>query len=162
MKWKVLVAALALIVGTIFVARSRQSKPEQPIAFSHEIMAGNNRIDCTFCHPYASVSVNAGMPSVEKCLLCHDNIPFGSSEIEKLKGYKRRNERIPWVRVTKLPDYVRFNHECHIAGGITCKDCHGDVASMDDARAVHDFSMGFCVDCHRKNNVTTDCLICHY
>lgn len=155
-------AAMIVILVVLALPGHKASGPKQPIAFSHKIMAGYEQIDCNFCHPYASVSLNAGMPPVDKCLLCHDNIPFGSDEIKKLKGYKRRDEPIPWVRVNKLPDYVRFNHECHIAGGHACAECHGDVASMDSARPVHKFEMGFCVDCHRKNNVTTDCFICHY
>ncbi|HET6454822.1 MAG TPA: cytochrome c3 family protein [Armatimonadota bacterium] len=151
-----------VILAVLAISADKQSGPKQPVAFSHKVMANYNRIDCYFCHPYASVSVNAGMPSVDKCLVCHDNIPFGSSEITKLKGYKRQNEPIPWVRVTKLPDYVRFNHECHIAGGHPCEECHGDLKSMDSAVPVHDFKMGFCTNCHRRNNVTTDCYICHY
>ena len=161
MKRRMMLGVL-LILAVVAISADRQTGPKQPIAFSHRIMAGYNHIDCNFCHPYASLSANAGMPSVDKCLLCHNNIPFGTSEIAKIQGYKRRNEPIPWVRVTKIPDYVRFNHECHIAGGHKCVDCHGDVASLVSAEPVHDFSMGFCVNCHRKNNVTTDCFICHY
>lgn len=156
------IVALVLILAVLAIGAGRRSGPQQPIAFSHRIMAGYNKVDCTFCHPYASVSANAGMPPVDKCLTCHDNIPFGSSEIEKIRDYRDRDKPIPWVRVYKIADFVRFSHEPHIAANRTCEECHGDVRSTEVITPVHKMKMGFCIDCHRQNKVSTDCYTCHY
>lgn len=136
--------------------------PEQPIPFSHRIHAGTKDISCVFCHSYASESTNAGIPSMEKCLLCHAEIAANFEPISRIKQYNDRGEGIPWVKVSFLPDFVRFNHQPHITAGRDCGECHGDVRSMDRIKPVHDITMNFCVTCHQKNKVSVDCYTCHY
>ena len=53
---------------------SSDTSPEQPIAFSHQIHAGENEIPCQYCHTQASRSPSAGVPSVSKCIGCHNEI----------------------------------------------------------------------------------------
>jgi hypothetical protein len=45
----------------------------------------------------------------------------------------------------------------------TCSVCHGDVARMTEVQPKQGQSlkMGTCLDCHRNNNVATDCTVCH-
>jgi hypothetical protein len=45
--------------------------PEQPIAFSHRLHAGEMKIDCLYCHYGAESSRMAGMPPVGLCMNCH-------------------------------------------------------------------------------------------
>lgn len=81
-------------------------------------------------------------------------------------------QSIPWVRVHNLPDYVYFDHQAHIAAGVTCQRCHGPVESMQRVRQVENLSMGWCVNCHRDATKTgindhpvdasTNCTVCHY
>lgn len=154
------VVMLAAVPIALYVLFARNEPPQQPIDFPHKRMVQEVGIDCYFCHPYAAVSANAGMPSVDKCLLCHETIRTKATN--KLLDYKRRGQGIPWVRVNRLPDYVRFNHERHIAAGQVCKDCHGDIASMETTRSVRKFKMGFCTSCHEKKGVSRDCYVCHH
>ena len=49
-------------------------EPIQPIHYSHKIHAGENGIDCKYCHSSARVSKNAGIPSLNVCMNCHKNI----------------------------------------------------------------------------------------
>jgi hypothetical protein len=51
--------------------------------------------------------------------------------------------------VNRLPDYVYFDHSIHIAKGVGCSTCHGDVASMPLMRQAAPLTMGWCLDCHR-------------
>ena len=134
----------------------------QPIPFSHRIHAGTKEISCIFCHPYASESSNAGIPSVEKCLLCHSVIASNFEPISRIKKYKARGEGVLWARVSNLPVFVHFNHQPHITAGHDCGECHGDVKSMDRIKPAHDITMNFCVSCHQKNKVSVDCYTCHY
>jgi hypothetical protein len=46
-------------------------RPEQPIAFSHRVHAGDLTIDCLYCHPGAERSRTAGVPSANMCMNCH-------------------------------------------------------------------------------------------
>jgi hypothetical protein len=54
------------------------------------------------------------------------------------------------VQIHKLPDYVYFNHSVHVNRGVSCVECHGRVDEMDEVRHEKQFSMTFCLDCHRE------------
>ena len=83
-----------------------------------------------------------------------------------------RLKSIPWVRVHNLPDYVYFDHRAHVAVGVKCQRCHGEVESMQRMQQTATLSMGWCVSCHReatRNGInkkavhaSTDCSVCHY
>ena len=67
------------------------------------------------------------------------------------KSYEKYDGKpIEWVRVTKSPDYVFFNHEAHVGRGISCKSCHGEVHKMRKVYHAETLSMAFCLDCHRE------------
>jgi hypothetical protein len=164
----VVTLGLVLVVfGIIFLlirSGTSSASDEQPIAFNHEAHAQNG-IQCQFCHAGVRNSFSAGIPSVELCMGCHKAVATDSSEIQKLAGYWERQEAIPWHRVNDLPSFVHFNHSPHIAAGVSCGSCHGDVANMTTAEKVGDMSMGFCLDCHAEQenkDQLYDCAICHY
>lgn len=62
--------------------------PDQPIAFSHKLHVGQNKIECTYCHSTAEKSRHSGIPSSNVCMNCHkavDNGPvYGKQEIAKI------------------------------------------------------------------------------
>jgi hypothetical protein len=157
---------------------TQRKAPDQPIAFSHQIHAGKLNLDCLFCHESANKSYFAGVPSVQKCMQCHINVKTESPEVQKLTKYWNDKEPVPWNRVYRIRqrNYVYFSHERHLkaegakvnnpnyaAGepGIACEACHGQVKAMDKIRAVSSLKMGWCVECHRANEASVDCLICH-
>lgn len=151
-----------LVFLTVILAHPYSTGPAQPLPFSHRIHAGNRDISCVFCHNTVDHSTNAGMPPVQKCLLCHNIIIRDLPPIQQLHRYANTNTPVPWVRVYKLPDFVRFTHDMHIAAGHDCGECHGNVKQMDRIVQAMPMQMGFCVDCHRKNAAPTDCWNCHY
>ena len=134
----------------------------QPIAFSHAHHVSEVGVDCQFCHAYARRGPVAGIPSVQRCVGCHQVVLNEQPEILKVLNYWENEEPIPWVRVHDLPNYVRFAHKTHVRAGVDCADCHGNVAEMQAAVQVESLSMGWCVDCHKERHVTRDCLACHY
>ncbi len=148
-------------------------KPEQPIEFSHKIHAGEQGIDCNYCHSSARKSKHAGIPSANVCMNCHANIVegpnTGTKEIAKIyeavgydvdsRTYKEDYEQKPikWVRVHDLPDLSYFNHSQHVvAGNIECQDCHGPVEEMDVVYQQEKLTMGWCVNCHRDTKIDLD------
>ena len=136
--------------------------PKQPVPFSHRVHAGDKRISCFFCHPFADRGPSAGMPEVSTCLLCHNQIVPQFPPVQKVHEFFANDEPVPWVRVTRLADHVHFPHHMHLRKGVDCGRCHGDVKAMDRVLPAHRFKMGFCVDCHRAQKASVDCLVCHY
>ncbi len=133
---------------------------EQPIPFSHRLHVTDKEIDCYYCHPYTERSTHAGLPSVEKCMGCHDHIIPTHTEILNLRGYRDRGEHLPWVKVYYNPDHVYFPHFRHRQNGVACAECHGEVERVDRLHQVT-FYMGFCLDCHQDRNAPLDCVACH-
>jgi hypothetical protein len=140
----------------------------QPIEFPHYIHVEKMGIDCMYCHTYARRSAVSGIPRLNKCIGCHQNI-------ESVKD-------TPRIKILlDEPDFVRFNHERHIQRFIfeqgrptreVCGYCHGDVGSMTTARRVKAISMGWCISCHemdhkldavsdKTSNGPNDCWQCH-
>ena len=156
------VAAVGLLFSLGRALYPYRVGPAQPIPFSHRIHAGVREISCLFCHDGADRSESAGMPEVRKCLLCHNVIVKDFDPVRKLHDYYNRGEPIPWRRVYLLPDYAHFTHEMHLAGGIDCGECHGAVKKMDRIVQAMPMEMGFCVDCHRRNDAPVACTICHH
>jgi mono/diheme cytochrome c family protein len=164
------------------------SAPAQPIFFNHVIHAGSFQIACQYCHADARRSDYAGLPSVERCMGCHKIIGAADNpEIMKIHDYARRQQPIPWVRVFKVPEFTFFPHKPHVRAGLACQTCHGPIERMRVVGAVtgqalsndlqnllglhpapRKLTMGWCVECHRKQNATRgmnaplDCVTCHH
>lgn len=68
-------------------------EPVQPIHFSHKVHAGDNKVDCKYCHSSARVSKTSGIPSLNVCMNCHKSIyeykgnPEGPSQSDIENGY---------------------------------------------------------------------------
>lgn len=46
-------------------------EPEQPVAFSHALHAGDLKLDCRYCHLGTEKSRHAGLPPTQLCMGCH-------------------------------------------------------------------------------------------
>jgi hypothetical protein len=162
--WGWIAACAALSLGFVYffyASPATRIGPEQPIAFSHRLHAGDKAIDCRFCHPYVARSHHPGLPPVEKCLYCHNYIIANHPEIRKEHNYYNTATPTPWVKVFYVPEHVLFNHQRHIQKEIDCAACHGDVQRLDRLKGQR-FKMGFCIDCHRTRAAPLDCwLSCH-
>lgn len=159
---------LILIVGLVVhmqyaVAESRNLgrtqgyAPDQPIKFSHLVHAGENAIDCNYCHTVNQFSPSSGIPSNNTCLNCHGVIREGTRsgrfEINKIHQAEESGKPIEWLRIHDLPDHTFYSHAQHVnAGGLECLECHGTVEEMHVLYQHADLSMGWCLTCHRDND----------
>jgi hypothetical protein len=165
-----IVGAVALVAAIVVAAQAGgfgRRAPEQPIPFRHDLHAGENQIPCMYCHFSADRSVSAGIPSVATCAGCH--IPGGvplvardSLGVRQLIQYYQQGVPIPWVRIYKVPDHVRFPHMLHVNAGVQCQECHGPVETMREVYQASSLQMGWCLSCHREREARTDCFVCHY
>lgn len=154
--------------GAKALNRQENYMPDQPIAFSHAVHAGANKIDCRYCHVGAEKGKSAVIPSMNVCMNCHYDVKegtvTGTTEISKIyqavgfnpenNTYTGEQEPVEWVRIHNLPDHVYFNHAQHVnVGGIECQTCHGPVEEMEVMYQYQSLSMGWCVNCHRNTEV---------
>jgi len=121
----------------------------QPIPFSHAHHVKGLGIDCRYCHTSVEKSNFAGFPSTETCMTCHSQIWTNASMLEPVRRSLAENNPVQWTRVAKLPDYVFFRHDIHIAKGVGCESCHGRIDQMALTYRAKAFTMQFCLDCHR-------------
>jgi hypothetical protein len=131
------------------------------IPFNHELHAGKHRIDCLFCHGQAAHAATANLPALRDCYVCHWSIASDEPAILELERQLTLGLPTRWPSAVRLPAHVRFRHEPHVSDGVACSACHGEVAEMADVQPVRPLSMGFCVDCHRTEGATRDCMACH-
>lgn len=139
--------------------------PEQPIPFSHYLHAGQNEVECQYCHVSPAAGRHSTVPSVNICMNCHKVVngrtEEGKQHIVNLRKAYEENRPIEWVKVHDLADFGYFSHQPHIAHGFDCTQCHGEVNTMPIVGTQTEFNMGWCVNCHRENNGPLDCTSCH-
>lgn len=126
--------------------------PDQPIPFSHKIHAGIHKIECLYCHQNADKSRHATVPAMNVCMGCHTTIATDRPNIKKMTELYNKGESFEWVKIHDLPEHVYFPHRKHVAAGVSCQSCHGEIEKMDVVKQEHEITMGFCIKCHRDNN----------
>lgn len=75
--------------------------------------------------------------------------------LEPLRKSIATGQPIRWQRVTTVSDVVYFNHAAHVVQGISCHQCHGDVADMGLTYQAEELSMKWCLECHRNPDKET-------
>ena len=122
---------------------------EQPVPFSHEHHVGGLGIDCRYCHTTVENSSFANIPPTKTCMNCHSQIWSTAPMLEPVRESFRTDKSIRWIRVHDLPDYVYFNHSIHVAKGVGCTTCHGQVNKMPLMWQESSLQMTWCLECHR-------------
>ena len=110
----------------------------------------------------------------------HDR-DFYNGEIKKLyaatgwdsekMAYTKPGTPVQWTRIHNMPDFVYFNHSQHVVAGeqaimssynkknpndqidVVCKACHGKIDTMNVVQMANNFTMGWCIECHRTTEV---------
>ncbi|MCF6349541.1 MAG: c-type cytochrome [Flavobacteriaceae bacterium] len=188
LKIMAIIALILIITYFLFnwlmsIGIDQNYQPIQPIAFSHKIHAGDNKIDCQYCHSSAKHSKTSGVPTANVCMNCHKSISevaedtkvgdLGKKELDQeiqkiydAVGWDSENfkyienyevKAIQWVRVHNLPDFAYYNHSQHVTvAGISCQKCHGPVEEMDEMYQFSPLTMAWCIDCHKDTEVNKD------
>lgn len=171
--------ALALLAGC--EPTNQGYAPDQPVAYSHAVHAGSLKIPCTYCHFAAERGPVAGIPPAGVCMNCHTKVLPDHPEVAKVAQAIEAGRPIEWVKVHRLPDHAFFDHSVHVGAGVTCQTCHGPIESMGRVEQWAPLTMGWCLDCHRRqpemqvagaallartgaarNTTLTDCSTCHH
>jgi hypothetical protein len=157
---KISIVIAIILAGTVFyvytqVARStyltgRYAERQQPVQFSHKHHVGDDGIDCRYCHTSVETSYSAGIPPTQTCMNCHSQIWSDSPYLEPVRASYRENKPIEWQRVHDLPEYAYFNHSIHVAKGVGCSTCHGQIDEMPAVYQENTLQMEWCLQCHRN------------
>jgi hypothetical protein len=153
----VLLGALGVLVAGSVVAyrhlqgpESLAEAPRQPIPFSHKHHAGDDGIDCRYCHDSVEQASFAGIPATQVCMTCHSQLFTDAPMLEPLRESAATGKPLRWIRVHDLPDFVYFDHGIHVRKGVGCVECHGRVDRMPLTRRVASLEMQWCLACHRN------------
>jgi hypothetical protein len=175
--------------GWFFLPRTFYRTLDQPLAFSHEVHAGETvGMACGDCHGFAEDGRFLGIPAVEQCAGCHASA-LGESEAELalVADYVTPGREIPWLVYARQPDNVYFSHAQHVErAAIECGVCHGEHGSSGALRpygvnrvsgysrdlSARSFAgarpgpawglrMDDCMRCHEQKGAPESCLTCH-
>lgn len=162
--------ALALVVVGGAACKQKAEAIEQPIAFNHYLHVSKRKTPCTDCHTGAENSDHAGLPSLQRCLLCHmkpqpeDGTPTKAER--RVRQLAAEGAKIRWNRVTRNEGHVYFSHRVHVSlAKMSCTRCHGDVRQWKKPPTEPNprlTSMSRCMDCHRRKGSSNRCSTCHH
>jgi Cytochrome c7 and related cytochrome c len=135
--------------------------PVQPIPYSHKTHLALSP-ECKTCHTNPDPGKLMTFPATSTCMSCHASVAKSKPAIQKLAGFAKSQEAVPWVRVYTVLPGVNWTHRKHLEAGMKCETCHGQVAQMEAmSEATSVTTMGVCIKCHAANNAPTVCQTCH-
>lgn len=147
----IVVVPLALMAWarTPYATGQNEAVP-QPIKFDHRHHTRDDGIDCAYCHAGSTRGKTAGLPSSALCMGCHAQVWTDSPELAAVRESVLEDRPIHWNRVTRVADFVFFDHSAHTQHGVGCVTCHGRVDRMGQVFQAEPMTMSFCLDCHRE------------
>ena len=123
---------------------------QQPVQFSHKHHVGDDGIDCRYCHTSVETSYSAGIPPTQTCMNCHSQLWSDAPYLEPIRESYRTGKPMEWERVHDLPEFAYFNHSIHVAKGVGCSTCHGQIDNMPAVFQQNTLQMEWCLSCHRE------------
>ncbi|MBI2434108.1 MAG: cytochrome c3 family protein [Candidatus Hydrogenedentes bacterium] len=88
--------ALSLAARSYHLPDNHQDyEPEQPIAFSHRLHAGELALDCRYCHFGAATSRHAGIPAASVCMNCHKFVTATMGALRAEERIAKEEKRAP-------------------------------------------------------------------
>jgi c(7)-type cytochrome triheme protein len=154
----------ATTASCTFVNALLPSASVPPRPFNHAAHQERG-VDCNVCHELADSRDEAGMPSKDVCMGCHEDVDKDPK--------KKREETVAWFlddrgnpvwsAFTKQAAEVKFTHKEHAAKKIACATCHRgiekDTGLTPDGKLQR---MDSCVACHAGTVPSkNECSTCH-
>jgi Cytochrome c7 and related cytochrome c len=136
----------------------------QPIAFNHLKHTKDLGLECQFCHVYVTTGAHAGLPGADICGMCHQAQLGTSPEAARVTALLTSGDGLRFNKLFRLPAHVYYSHRRHVGiGKLECPQCHGGIAATErpPTRPLVRITMKRCVDCHRAQGQSLDCVACH-
>ena len=146
--------AASLVIGWGIFPKLLYSQKHQPINFNHVLHVEEVDDGCESCHYFREDGTFSGIPDLESCMECHEDVIGVSAEEEKFVAeYVVPEREVPWLVYSRQPDCVYFSHAPHvIAGKMECAECHGHIGESEHARVYEENRIsGYSRDIWGKN-----------
>lgn len=140
--------------------RPAPAAPLQPVLFSHKLHTSVG-LKCDSCHQVSTNGAQMSIPSLAQCMVCHQAIMKQNPAVQEMARLQTEGRKVRWVRVYRLPDFVFFSHQKHLAANVSCAACHGAVARQSAVYQQKGISMASCVNCHKLYHAAVSCGVCH-
>jgi hypothetical protein len=142
-----------------------------PLSFSHAQHLAL-KIGCGYCHEDAARSRRAAdqnVPGEAVCATCHEidrarpdkAVAPGEPDARCDACHPGWDGRGEPPRLVLPPPNLKFNHEAHVARGMRCQDCHGDLRDVGLATRAQLPRMPSCLGCHDGERASGACTTCH-
>jgi cytochrome c553 len=162
-----MIGLVALALAAVGFAAGRvllrpEERVVQPIAFSHATHA--EITECVTCHEFFSEREHSGLPNLSVCLVCHEDPQTDGHEEEKIRRLAEAGGYDVFRKLFRLADHAYYSHRRHVSiADIECATCHGGIAETEEPpqRPLVDITMEFCVDCHERDGLESQCTDCH-
>ena len=132
--------AASMILGWVIFPKLLYSQKEQPINFNHVLHVAEVDDGCESCHFFRQDGTFSGVPKLEQCIDCHQEVQGESpDEIKFVEEYVAQDREVPWLIYSRQPDCVFFSHAAHIKGaGMDCVTCHGHIGESERSKVYEE------------------------
>jgi hypothetical protein len=173
----------SLLLGWVIFPKLLYSQKEQPVDFNHALHVQEVDDGCQSCHYFHEDGTFSGIPKLDNCLECHEEM-MGESEEEArfYEQYVVPGREVPWLVRSQQPDCVFFSHVAHVVTAkMDCVSCHGHIGESEHSRPYYQnrisrysrdiwghniagiarnswdrMKMDTCAACHRREGVRQD------
>ena len=180
--------AASLIVGWVVFPKLLYSQKNQPIEFNHVLHNELVEDGCESCHFFREDGTYHGVPKLEQCIECHEEVNGEDPEEARfVNEYVANNREVPWLIYSRQPQNVFFSHAAHVKmGEIDCVVCHGHIGESESLPIYKEnrisgysidiwgrrisgikrntwdrMKMDDCAECHRRENVNQNSVQTH-
>ena len=146
--------AASLVLGWGIFPKLLYSQKHQPIDFNHALHVEEVDDGCESCHYFREDGSFSGLPDLESCMECHEDVIGASEEEEKFVAeYVVPEREVPWLVYSRQPDCVYFSHAAHVVTGkMECAECHGHIGESEHSRVYEENRIsGYSRDIWGKN-----------
>ena len=146
--------AASLIVGWVVFPKLLYSQKRQPVDFNHALHNELVEDGCESCHFFREDGSYHGVPKLEQCIECHEEVNGEDPEEARFVNEYVANEReVPWFIYSRQPQNVFFSHAAHVKmGEMDCVTCHGHIGESESLRVYQENRIsGYSIDIWGKN-----------
>jgi len=144
----------SLLVGWVVFPKLLYSQKQQPIDFNHALHMELVDDGCQSCHFFREDGSYSGVPALEQCIGCHEEVQGDSpNEAKFVEEYVAKEREVPWLVYSRQPDCVFFSHAAHIyKAGMDCVTCHGHIGESESLKVYEENRItGYSRDIWGKN-----------